>query len=126
MTSGIDASGRIASIVRAAVAAQLTEKNATRSGGALPDGSRKLPSDIGALIARRVGAVAMDDPHRERKVFRAFLEATLLAELGEHLINDPRFRDMVDAVQDQMESDPQISEAVDQAVRVLLTPPPSA
>lgn len=126
MTSGIDASGRIASIVRAAVAAQRTGKKASKVGSALPDGGRKLPSEIGELIARRVGNVAMNDPDRERKVFRAFLEATLLAELGENLISDPRFTNMVDAVQDQMESDPQISEAVDQAVRVLLTPPPPA
>ena len=126
MTSGIDPSGRIASIVRAAVAAQRAGKKVSGSGPSLLDGRRKLPSEIGDLIARRVGAVAMDDPHRDQKVFRAFLEATLLAELGEHLISDPRFKDMVDAVQDQMEADPQISAAVDQAVRVLLSPPPAA
>lgn len=57
-------------------------------------------------------------------MFRAFLEATLLAELGENLINDPRFRDMVDAVQEQMESDPKISVAIAQAVRLLVTLPP--
>ena len=41
-------------------------------------------------------------------------------------MNDPRFATMVDSVQEQMESDPQISAAVGEAVRLLMTPPPPA
>ena len=126
MTS-IDPSTRIASMVRAALAAQ-KEKSGKRpaaAGKAPPPASRGKPSDLGALIAGRVAAIPVDDPDRKRKVFRAFLEATLLAELGEHLQADPLFGNMVDAVQEQMTADPQIAAAVEQAVQVLLSPPAS-
>ena len=113
-------------MVRAAVAAQQKKRNRTPADKDSSRASQNPPSDVGALISRRVDAVRADDPQRERKVFRAFLEATLLAELGGSLVNDPRFATMVDSVQEQMESDPQISAAVGEAVRLLMTPPPPA
>ena len=85
----------------------------------------RRPLDLGAMIAARVASISVDDPERKRKVFRAFLEATLLAELGEHLQADPQFGTMVDAVQQQMTADPNIAPAVEQAVQLLLAPPPA-
>lgn len=45
----------------------------------------------------------------------------LLAELGESLINDAAFYQMVDHVQQQMESDPQIAKAIQEASTILLS-----
>lgn len=123
--SRIDPSTRIASMVRAALAAQRHEASPVRSRpqGRAPAPAGGRPSDLGSLIAARVAAIPLEDPERRRKVFRAFLEATLLAELGEQLQADPRFGTMVDAVQEQMAADPQVAAAMEQAVQVLLSPP---
>jgi hypothetical protein len=63
-----------------------------------------------------------DDPQRERKAFRIFLESVLLAELGDELINDPAFYQMVEDVQLQMEGDPELASAISQAAKLLLAP----
>ncbi|MBV8659152.1 MAG: hypothetical protein JO142_15130 [Burkholderiales bacterium] len=78
------------------------------------------PQQIGALIARRVKAIRPDDPDRGRKAFRIFLESVLINELGESLINDPGFYDMVDQIQQQMEQHPAITAAMQDAIGKLL------
>lgn len=78
------------------------------------------------LIAVRIKALDPDDPKRGRKAFRIFLESVLLSELGEGLINDPQFYQMVDKIQDAMECDPRIQAAIEQAVAALLNEKPSA
>lgn len=78
------------------------------------------------LIAVRIKALDPDDPKRGRKAFRIFLESVLLSELGESLINDPQFYQMVDKIQDAMEGDPRIQAAIEQAVAALLNEKPSA
>jgi hypothetical protein len=126
MTSGIDTSARIASMFRSALAAQQKAKVGAREPvGKAAAAAPRSPADLSGLIASRVSAVPVDDPERKSKVFRAFLEAMLVAELGERLLVDPAFATMVDAVQGQMQEDPQIAAAVDQAVQALLAPPSS-
>ncbi|WP_374335625.1 hypothetical protein [Leeia sp.] len=56
-----------------------------------------------ALRLLRPTALNPDDAQQQRKAFRIFLETLLLAELGEHLINDPAFQGMVDDIQTVME-----------------------
>ena len=75
------------------------------------------------MLANRILVIAPDDPQRHRKAFRAFLEAVLLAELGESLINDAAFYQMVDDIQQQMESDPQLAKALSDAGAMLLQKP---
>lgn len=84
--------------------------------------ARKPASRTGSLIAERVRALDPADPDRGRKAFRVFLESVLLAELGEELINDPGFYQLVDQVQRTMEDSPQISAAMSKAVGRLLDP----
>lgn len=50
-----------------------------------------------------------------------FLESVLLSELGDGLINDPGFYQMVDHVQNQMEADPHLAHAIQEAAAVLLS-----
>ncbi|HUR88183.1 MAG TPA: hypothetical protein VMZ74_03765, partial [Ramlibacter sp.] len=78
------------------------------------------PNDLSAVVAQRIRAIPGDDPERERKAFRLFLETVLLSELGETLVNDPSFAVMVDHVQQQMEGDPKLKEASLAAARELL------
>ncbi|MCH8618703.1 hypothetical protein [Undibacterium sp. TS12] len=68
----------------------------------------------------RVKKIKPDDPKKGKKAFRIFLESVLLSELGENLINDPAFYQMVSDIQDTMEADPQILAVIDKAVADLL------
>lgn len=84
--------------------------------------ARRPPARTGTLIAERVRALDPADPERGRKAFRIFLESVLLAELGEELINDHGFYELVDQVQRTMEASPQIAAAMSKAVARLLEP----
>ncbi len=80
--------------------------------------------DVLAVLGRRIRAIDRDDPQRGRKAFRLFLESVLLAELGDSLLNDPQFYRVVDDVQRQMESDPQLAASIDEAIGRLLSQSP--
>lgn len=57
-------------------------------------------------------AIAPDDPHRRQKAVRVFLQAELVREFGDTLLNDPQFGAMLDAVQGQMAQDETTAAAV--------------
>ena len=92
-------------------------------------GASSVPSAGGAskaqtrtperLLEKRIAAIDATDPDRRRKVFRAFLEVTLLTEFGEHVINDPAFYHLVDEVHEAMASDNQLRPHIEQAVDML-------
>ncbi len=77
--------------------------------------------NLNTLIGQRVKSIDPNDPQRGRKAFRIFLESVLLSHLGENLINDPKFYQMVDDIQNAMESDPAVSAQIDSAVAHLLS-----
>jgi hypothetical protein len=89
-----------------------------RRAGAAARGGHQ-PS-LSALIELRVKSIARDDPQRGRKAFRVFLEAVLLSQFGERLINDPGFYQMVENVQAALESAPGSAPLVKQAIDELL------
>ncbi|WP_157057099.1 hypothetical protein [Herbaspirillum autotrophicum] len=98
-------------------------KSAGRSTQKTTQRQSDLPQkDIASLIASRVSIIDPDDPQRERKAFKVFLESVLIAELGDTLANDPAFYTMVEAVQQQMESDPELAKAIRSATKLLLPP----
>lgn len=72
------------------------------------------------IIQRRIKGIAKDDPKRGKKAFRVFLEAVLLSQFGDHLINDPQFQQMVEDVQAAMESDNDVKMMIDSAIDSLL------
>lgn len=76
--------------------------------------------DLADLIVTRTGEISPDDPNRTSKAFRIFLESVLAAEFGVHIINDPRFFTMVDAVQKQMEGDEELSAKIKLGMDALL------
>lgn len=77
--------------------------------------------NLNTLIGQRVKSIDPNDPQRGRKAFRIFLETVLLSQLGENLINDPKFYQMVDDIQNAMESDPAVNLQIDTAVAHLLS-----
>ena len=84
------------------------------------------PKDVAALVARRVQSIDPDDPDRPRKAFRVYLESVLLAEFGEHLVNDAGFHQLVDSVHSEMDGDPELARAIHEAATVMLAGAPPA
>jgi len=72
------------------------------------------------MVALRVRALAIDDPHRERKAFRLFLESVLVQAFGRDRLDDRGFDQMVDTVLERMDSDPQLHGALREAGSLLL------
>lgn len=91
------------------------------AGAATAAPQRYAPDQLAALIETRVRQIGRDDPKRGRKAFRVFVEAVLLSNLGENLVNDPQFHQMVDDVQGALEADPACATMVEQAMAFLLS-----
>lgn len=120
--SGLDPASQLAALIRVQVASLRRRQDVKPSAGKQQPraSSASGPADLAALVAQRVRSIAPDDPMREKKAFRVFLETVLLSELGQELLGDPAFSTMVDHVQDQMESDPSLAKASLDAARLLL------
>ncbi|WP_433693419.1 hypothetical protein [Herbaspirillum seropedicae] len=121
MTS-VDSINQLAGLIRGQVAAL----RRTASQSQRPPVDARSPAkdpqhqDIASLVAKRVNVIDANDPQRERKAFKIFLESVLIAELGDELANDPAFYAMVEQVQRQMESDEELAVSIRKASRILL------
>lgn len=62
------------------------------------------PRDLAETIGMRVAALQPDDPQYQRRVLRVIVEAALLDELGEGLINAPKFQGIVELVVGELEA----------------------
>jgi hypothetical protein len=82
--------------------------------------SGQKPSDVATLVFRRIRFIEPTDPDRKRKAFRIFIESVLLFELGEELVNDPKFYELADEVQSRMLGDPGLVKSIDEAGDLLL------
>lgn len=121
MTSIGPTSTLIAQIRARAAAWQKQEPARYRSSEA-GDGQRSpaTPQDWSASLAQAVVAIAPDDPQRERKAFRAFLQTVLSREFGIRSVEDPAFQSLIDQVQGSMELDEPLRRAMEEAGRLLL------
>ena len=119
----LDPTNQLAALIRVQVAAlrrQQAGKKPASAGKPPTAGTASATPDLASLVAQRVRSISADDPERERKALRVFLETVLLSELGPELVNDPGFAAMVDHVQQQMTSDPELASAARQAAQTLL------
>lgn len=85
--------------------------------------SPALQSDearIKQKVALRVRALSLDDPQRQRKAFRIFLESVLMQEFGRDRLDDKGFDQMVETVLQRMESDAELHTALHDAGDLLL------
>lgn len=119
----IDPSSQLLAAIRAQALAW-RRRDVTRGGAS---GAEEPPTtsaggvqDWMAQVARSVVAIAPDDPQRQRRAFRIYLQAALARECGIRRVEDPGFQDLVDRVQSTMESDSQLRKAIDTAGRLLL------
>jgi hypothetical protein len=117
--SSIDPATQLAALIRVQVAS-LRRQPATASGRPKAQTKAAEAGDLAAQVASRIRSLRFDDPQRQRKAFRMFLETVLLSELGQELVGDPQFQKMVDHVQQQMESDPELAKATCEAAALLL------
>ncbi|UGQ47981.1 hypothetical protein [Massilia endophytica] len=113
---------QIVTVIRAAMVGRAAAPGGTarppkRRAAGRPDSGPGL----GALIAARVAAIDPDDPARGRRAFRIFLEAVLLNELGQQLINDPAFYALADAVERQIAAEPALALLAEAASAALLS-----
>lgn len=76
--------------------------------------------DAATQAAGRIRAIDPQDPDRERKAVRIFLECVFLAEWGADMAADPAFPRMVDHVEEQMQADPHLARAASEAAQALL------
>ncbi len=121
----IDGIGRLAQLIQQRTAAGGRTGNAGSAGKAARTAGPAKTAEPPAFteLVTRVAALNPDDPGRERKAFRYFLEAALLSDLGSNLINDPKFHQLVDIVQQRMEAQPDLMAASRRAARLLLAMP---
>ncbi|MDB5856283.1 MAG: hypothetical protein JWR22_4324 [Herminiimonas sp.] len=122
MTSSTLSVGHLVSVIQDRLAARASTSSAapTRTRASRP---AKAPAelDLESLIGLRIRSIASDDPWRGRKAFRIFLESTLLARLGKELMHDPKFYELVENVQSDMEKDENIDALVKAAMAHLLS-----
>lgn len=127
MPSPIGTVGQLVAVIRGQLSAR-TEINSTKQrpvrGKPASKSSTYDPETLEALIGQRINSIDRDDPNRGRKAFRVFLESVLLSHFGEHLINDPKFYQLVDDVQASMEADAELRKLVDSAIQHLLSATP--
>jgi hypothetical protein len=122
--TSVDPATQLAALIRVQVASLRRREEVKAKIGRRPaaaaDKTSAAPRDLATLVAQRIRSIAPEDPQRERKAFRMFLETVLLSEFGQSLVGDPAFVQMVDQVQGQMEKDPELAQASRDAARLLL------
>ncbi|MGV2895794.1 hypothetical protein ACNPPY_08350 [Achromobacter sp. AGC78] len=118
----IDGIGRLAQLIQQRTVSGARSGDIGRAGKAATTKKSTEPPAFTELL-KRVASLAPDDQERERKAFRYFLEAALVSDMGTSLINDPKFHQLVDIVQQRMEAQPELLAASRRAARLLLEIP---
>ena len=122
MSAAIGTINDLVSVIQSRLGAQVQAPAAQRRAAARVTGGRRYTDrNLATLIETRVQQIGRDDQQRGRKAFRVFLEVVLLTHLGEGLMNDPRFYQLLDDVQHALESDPSSAALVKDAVEQLLS-----
>lgn len=119
MSNSLSPVGQLVAVIQAQLAPRVAPQQRKAAGTTRP--GHYQPDRLAALIELRVRQIAPDEPQRGRKAFRVFLEAVLLAQLGEELLNDPKFFQMVGDIQAAMEGDAGCRKLVDRAIAHLLS-----
>lgn len=67
-------------------------------------------------LLERINTISEDDPAFEKKLFQAFLEITLIEELGEDLLKNPRHPEMFKYVEEKMLKNPALATSIRAAI----------
>jgi hypothetical protein len=124
--SGIDSVQHIVAVIHQEFSVRLgsssrarPEASGTRQRDAM---ARGASGTVVERIKSQIAAIDPDDAARERKVFRSFLEAVLVCELGDRLLLDPAFFELVDRVERHMLDSPSLRGHVGAVVKALSQP----
>lgn len=120
--SSVDAAARLAALMRSQVVA-LRRQTVKHSSGRVAAKAGTPPqdnADFASIVAQRLKGIDPDDPQREQKAIRIYLESVILAELGPGLVSDPAFGLLIDDVQKQMTGDPEMAKPLAEAAAILL------
>lgn len=104
-------------------ARQLDSTPTQRTAGQRP--AKELPGlvSLRAGIQEKIRGLDAADPQRNRRARRAFLESVLAWELGDELLLDQRFADMLDHIEVAMKSNPELDRRFDQMILELSAQP---
>jgi len=135
----IDPTTQLAAMIRAQFSAQFRAQAQARERGVAgreaphdartttggkppqpPSPADSTDAEIRQMVALRVRALSPDDPQRQRKAFRLFLESVLMQAFGRERLDDRGFDQMVDAVLERMEGDAELHAALREAGDLLL------
>jgi hypothetical protein len=101
----------LAAILRKRIASEATTKGKRAGQSAATNASaasqRPAPEVLKRKLQLSIESVALDDPARNKKVVRLFVESVLTWQFGESLLNAPGFAELADEVQATLESDEQ-------------------
>lgn len=119
--SAIDPTGKLLAYLRQQTK-DLRQKHPPGVGNASLAQQRKLDGDKDALAlaTQQILKIDRDDPQSRRKAFRIYLASILAQEFGAGLTDDPGFAGLVDRVQETMEADGELRQAMSQAGELLL------
>lgn len=112
--SAANASRAIASLIGRAVKAQ---KNPAKPSSKKSSSTNHLAD----VIASRAEELDPDAGDYRSKLLRLVIEASLLQEFGNNLMNAPKFQNMVDQVLHELESSPQLKNDINAMVNMLTT-----
>lgn len=87
---------------RTGAATAQSQRRGSANAPAAPEASAQ---QLRTEIAKRLRAIARDDPNRRNASIRVFVERVLVHELGSQLQSSPKFPGLVADVQQAMESD---------------------
>jgi hypothetical protein len=122
----VDPAARLAALMRSQVAALRRPagvQQTSSSAAAKPrSGAAQQGADFASIVAQRMKTIEPNDPAREQKAIRIYLESVILAELGPSLVNDPAFSLLIEDVHAQMAGDPELARSLAQAADLLLGP----
>lgn len=96
----------------------------TLAGARQPAGGQAsgLPPSmsVASLVAQRIEEIDAGDPQQRQRVFRAFLEGSLLEMFGVEAVGEPAFQRVLDQVEHAMSGSPDMAGAVDRLTDRLL------
>lgn len=97
----VDHVARTMALLRRQMADNLDSLRRAGKLAAAPSGStaaRASAKSVRETLRQRLRALDPSDPRHASKAMRVFVESVLVAEFGDSLINDPKFRDLIDDV----------------------------